>query len=111
MSFQPKALWYNQTKGIKKWIAKISTQTYIQIRKKTIKDKVRTLFNPFEIKSNDSTIVNVNSNIRKAIIIIIKMWMYNSGLGSLWWCVGLRRHESKDSVCWATSMLCDLIIV
>ena len=70
ITIQPKAIWFNQ-KGFKKFMSKLTFQSYINIRRKTLKgndSKVHRAFNPFIFKTIDSTIISLNSNIRNTFI-------------------------------------------
>lgn len=64
--FVPKAVWYNQT-GFKKLLSKFQLQSYLNIKRKTIKSDHVKPFNPFILNSNDANIVNLSSNIRNTL--------------------------------------------
>lgn len=70
ITIQPKALWFNQ-KGFKKFMSKLTFQSYINVRRKTLKgntNKVHQAFNPFLFKTNDSNVISLNTNIRNTFI-------------------------------------------
>lgn len=70
ITIQPKAIWFNE-KGFKKFMSKLTLQSYINVRRKTLKgndSKVHRAFNPFIFKTNDSSIISLNTNIRNSFI-------------------------------------------
>ncbi|MCB9075276.1 MAG: hypothetical protein H6552_07050 [Chitinophagales bacterium] len=66
INLTPKAVWFNES-GIKKFISKFQIVSFLNISRKTLKDKHVKPFNPFIMNSKDSNIVNLNSNIRNTI--------------------------------------------
>ncbi len=67
INIQPKAIWFNE-KGFKKFMSKLTFQSYMQIRRKSYKASVGKLFNPFVFKTNDSNTITLNSNVRNTFI-------------------------------------------
>ena len=59
----PKAAWFN-TKGIRKFLARISTQSTLKITRKTQDAEGVSRWNPFQLNVADSALVAVSSNIR-----------------------------------------------
>ena len=72
ITIQPKAIWFKETSGIKKFMARLTFQSYMQIRRKTYKNNLLKSFNPFLFNTNDTNTLNLNSNIRNSFI-------FNSG--------------------------------
>ena len=71
ITIQPKALWFNES-GFKKFMSKLTLQSYMQIRRKTYKSGIAKVFNPFVFKTTDSNTITLNSSIRNTFI-------FNSG--------------------------------
>jgi hypothetical protein len=70
ITIQPKSVWFNE-KGFKKFMSKLTFQSYINVRRKTIKGsafKAHRAFNPFIFKTNDSNVLSLNTNIRNTFI-------------------------------------------
>ncbi|MEZ5026592.1 MAG: hypothetical protein R2739_08440 [Chitinophagales bacterium] len=72
ITIQPKVVWFNATSGFKKFMSKITLQSYMQVSRKTYKNNIRKLFNPFVFNTSDSNTLSLNSNIRNSFI-------FNSG--------------------------------
>ena len=71
ITIQPKAIWFNQS-GFKKFMSKLTFQSYMQLRRKTFKSNILKSFNPFVFKTADSNVISLNTNIRNSFI-------FNSG--------------------------------
>ena len=67
ITIQPKAIWFNQS-GFKKFMSKLTLQSYMQLRRKTYKSNIAKAFNPFVFKTSDSAIISLNTNIRNSFI-------------------------------------------
>lgn len=67
INIQPKAIWFNE-KGFKKFMSKLTFQSYMQIRRKSYKASIGKLFNPFVFRTNDSNTITLNSNVRNTFI-------------------------------------------
>lgn len=72
ITIQPKVIWFNATSGIKKFMSKITLQSYMQVSRKTYKNNIGKSFNPFVFNTNDTNTLTLNSNIRNSFI-------FNSG--------------------------------
>ncbi|MBP6153769.1 MAG: hypothetical protein KA457_03050 [Chitinophagales bacterium] len=72
ITIQPKIIWFNATSGIKKFMSKITLQSFMQVSRKTYKNNIRKSFNPFLFNTSDSNMLTLNSNIRNSFI-------FNSG--------------------------------
>lgn len=71
ITIQPKAVWFNE-KGFKKFMSRLTVQSFMQIRRKTYKSNLLRGFNPFVFNTTDSNTISLNSNIRNTFI-------FNSG--------------------------------
>ncbi len=71
ITIQPKAVWFNQ-KGFKGFMAKLTLQSYMQIKRKVYKGNIGKIFNPFVFNTSDSNTIALNSNVRNSFI-------FNSG--------------------------------
>ena len=67
INIQPKAIWFNES-GFKKFMSKLTFQSYMQIRRKAYKANTAKVFNPFVFKTNDSNTITLNSNVRNSFI-------------------------------------------
>jgi hypothetical protein len=67
INIQPKVIWFNE-KGFKKFMSKLTFQSYLQIRRKSYKANTFKVFNPFVFKTNDSNTITLNSNVRNSFI-------------------------------------------
>lgn len=67
INIQPKVIWFNE-KGFKKFMSKLTFQSYLQIRRKSYKSNTFKVFNPFIFKTNDSNTITLNSNVRNSFI-------------------------------------------
>jgi len=64
---EPKAIWFSQKKGFKKFLTRFSTQTSFQINRKLRADANASPWNPFELEIADTSLVSTNSNIRNTL--------------------------------------------
>jgi len=71
ITIQPKAIWFNE-KGFKKFMSRLTIQSYLQLRRKTYRSNNLRIFNPFVFNSTDSNVIALNTNIRNTFI-------FNSG--------------------------------
>jgi len=71
ITIQPKAVWFNQ-KGFKGFMAKLTLQSYMQLKRKTYKGNIGRVFNPFVFNTSDSNTITLNTNVRNSFI-------FNSG--------------------------------
>jgi hypothetical protein len=71
ITIQPKAIWFNKS-GFKGFLSKITIQSYMQLKRKTYKGKIKNIFNPFVFNTSDSNTIALNSNVRNTFI-------FNSG--------------------------------
>lgn len=71
ITIQPKAVWFNQ-KGFKGFMAKLTLQSYMQLKRKTYKGNIGKSFNPFVFSTSDSNTITLNTNVRNSFI-------FNSG--------------------------------
>ena len=62
----PKALWFS-AKGLKKFIARFSTQNTLKINRKTQENADVSAWNPFDISIADTSLVSVSSTFRNMI--------------------------------------------
>ncbi len=63
----PRRIWANKKKGFKKWLSKFSTQSTMQINRRTREDEQVQSYNPFQININDTSLVAINSNIQNIL--------------------------------------------
>lgn len=64
---EPKAIWFSEKKGYKKFLRRFSTQSSLQISRKVKDDADVSPWNPFELNIADTTLVSTNSNIRNTL--------------------------------------------
>jgi hypothetical protein len=67
INIQPKVIWFNE-KGFKKFMSRLTFQSYMQIRRKAYKANAAKVFNPFVFKTTDSNTITLNSNVRNTFI-------------------------------------------
>ena len=66
INLTPKAVWFNE-EGFKNFVSKFQFVSFLNIARKTLKAQHVKPFNPFILNSNDSNVINLNSNIRNTI--------------------------------------------
>lgn len=64
---EPKAIWFSEKKGFKKFLTKFSTQSSLQITRKVKDGADVSPWNPFQLEIADTTLVSTNSNIRNTL--------------------------------------------
>ena len=66
VSLQPKVLWHNK-KGLKKFFSRFSTQSALNINRKTQQSDEISIFNPFIMNIEDTSLVFINSSIQNSL--------------------------------------------
>ena len=67
LRIDPRAVWYGQKKGIKKFLNKFSTQSTLKINRKTRAAQDVAAWNPFQLDIADTALVAISSNIRNLL--------------------------------------------
>ncbi len=57
LDLNPKALWFKEKKGIKKWLKKIASKSSLQINRKTLESPDIQPWNPYQLSVSDTTLI------------------------------------------------------
>ncbi len=68
LMIKPAVLWANK-KGVKKFIARFANQTAYRVERKTTEKELAVAYNPFLTKTEDNTLVTLNSSFRNTVFI------------------------------------------
>ena len=58
LDFNPKALWFNQKKGFKKWLKRLASKSTLQINRKTTEATNIQPWNPYQLSVADTSLVS-----------------------------------------------------
>ncbi len=68
LMLKPAALWASRT-GIRKFISRFANQSAYRIDRKSTENKTEDAYNPFLAKTNDSSLITLNSSFRNTLFI------------------------------------------
>lgn len=81
LDLNPKALWFKEKKGLKKWIKKLATKSSLQINRKTRENPNIQPWNPYQLSISDTSLVSGSILLRNNLFFNRGNSLFNLQIG------------------------------